>query len=299
MDKKLETMISYLGNRDYIVLDRESTGFQPNVNYSKITELSAIKIHDGEIIEEFDELIDPEMPIPPKIVEITQITDEMVKGKRKWPEVIRDFVDFCGDALIVGQNIWTDIKFIDYFAQLIGLSFEPKSVDTMVLAKYVEKRDNPYHEKYSYKLEPLAKRFGIEHENFHRSMDDVLVTAALYQLLINSMRSEVRSVQQVEVGTPFDQWIKKDKKEKIAPEFEIRSARKWTKDIKGTHYERLYVKLYSNGNYGDVFYDFVRQQWCVKQCDFPLPDFDVIQKKVMMINHIQTEAAFKNAANYC
>lgn len=297
-DKKLECMISYMGNKDFIVLDRESTGFQPDINYSKITELSAIRLHDGEIVAKFDELIDPEMKIPPKIVEVTHITDEMVRGKRKWPAVIRDFVEFCGDSLVVGQNIWTDIKFIDYFAQLIGLSFQPESIDTMTLAKYVEKRDNPYHEKYSYKLEPLARRFGIEHDNFHRSMDDVLVTAALYQRLTTMLRDEIRRIPQIQIGTPYDEQTCKSKNVPDPISFEVRGANLWRKDINGKHYERLYVKLYSQGNYGDVFYDFIRKQWCVKQCDFPLPDFDIIQDKVMAIKRIPSREAFENVSSF-
>jgi len=77
--RNTELMLSYCNAKSFVVFDRESTHYQPNDFYGKIIELSAIKILDGQVVDKFDTLVNPEMKISSKITELTGITNEMVK----------------------------------------------------------------------------------------------------------------------------------------------------------------------------------------------------------------------------
>ena len=91
-----------LKNKTYVVVDLETTGLMPN--YAKITEIGAIKIVDGKMVQKFHTLIDPEVKIPKNLVEKIGITDEMVVGKPKYEEVLPAFYQFIEGATIICHN---------------------------------------------------------------------------------------------------------------------------------------------------------------------------------------------------
>ena len=167
-----------------IVFDIETTGL--SVKNCKITEIGAVKIKDGEIIDTFNTFVNPEMPIPPEIVELTSITDEMVADAPKIKEALTSFFDFIGGGrkLLVAHNANFDTGFIRYAAEECGMEFTNPYLDTVALSRYI----NPTLKKH--KLDVLAEHYGLGDFNHHRACDDAAMLAAIYFKMIKSMREQ-------------------------------------------------------------------------------------------------------------
>ncbi len=152
-------------DQTYVVFDTETTGFHPGKD--QMIEIGAVKIKNDEIIDRFDELIDPKRPLPQKIIELTCITDEMLQGKASEEEVTRRFLDFVGDLPMVAHNAKFDISFMKMAMQKYNLGeFTNTVVDTMSLARILNP-DWPNH-----KLTTLVRRYKIEwDEDAHHRAD--------------------------------------------------------------------------------------------------------------------------------
>jgi DNA polymerase-3 subunit alpha (Gram-positive type) len=161
----------------YIVFDLETTGINPF--YEEITEIGAIKVEDGKVVDEFNELINPLKTIPEDIMKLTGITNEMVKKCPTINEVLPNFLEFAEDDSIplIGHNIIFDYSFIKHNAFKIGKRFERKGIDTLHIArktlKHLESRS----------LSFLTDHFDMTHENAHRAFNDTLATYELFQYL--------------------------------------------------------------------------------------------------------------------
>ncbi len=162
----------------FVVFDTETTGFYAGVD--QMIEIGAVKIKNGEIIDRFDELIDPHRKIPSKITELTFITDEMVKGKDDEETVTKRFLDWVQDLPMVAHNAKFDISFMKAAVHKYGLKkFNATVVDTMSLARIL----NP--EWANHKLQTLTKKYNIEwdEEKHHRADYDAEGTAlAFYKM---------------------------------------------------------------------------------------------------------------------
>ncbi len=167
-----------------IVFDIETTGL--SVQNCKITEIGAVKIKDGEIIDTFNTFVNPEMPIPEEIVELTSITDEMVADAPKIKEALTSFFEFIGGGrkLLVAHNANFDTGFIRYAAEACGMEFTNPYLDTVALSRYI----NPTLKKH--KLDSLAEHYGLGDFNHHRACDDAAMLAAIYFKMIQSMREQ-------------------------------------------------------------------------------------------------------------
>ena len=95
--------------KNYVAFDLETTGLNAESDF--IIEIGALKVIDGKVCERFIEFVKPPMSIPRHITEITGITNEMVSNAREIKDVVRDFVAFCEDFILVGHNISFDYKF--------------------------------------------------------------------------------------------------------------------------------------------------------------------------------------------
>ena len=128
-----------------IVFDIETTGL--SVKNCKITEIGAVKIRDGEIIDTFNTFVNPEVPIPAEIVELTSITDEMVADAPKIKEALNSFFEFIGGGrkLLVAHNANFDTGFIRYAAEECGMEFTNPYLDTVALSRYI----NPTLKKHT------------------------------------------------------------------------------------------------------------------------------------------------------
>ncbi len=162
-------------NDTYIVFDTETTGFY--VGTDQMIEIGAVKIKNGEIIDRFDELIDPHRPLPKKIVELTCITDEMVAGKDNEENVTKRFLDWAGDNPMVAHNAKFDIGFISAACKKYGFKdFTNTVIDTMSLARML----NP--EWPNHKLQTLVRKYNIpwDEEAHHRADYDAEGTAKAF-----------------------------------------------------------------------------------------------------------------------
>lgn len=256
--ERMEQYLYYLDNMEIIVFDIETTATVPNKDYGRLIEISAVKLDSHySVIDTFDELIDPEIKINSTTQNLTGITQDMLKGKRKYPDVVRDFIKFCsGDNVVIaGHNISTfDIRFVNYFANMLGLSFAPKRVvDTLFLA-----RNTDYKKKCSsYKLEALANYFGVDDPSHHRAMNDVLVNVTVMNILHQKAKSIGFKPINHESNNPVQTEI-------TDSSIEVKSVNFWKKTIEEKEFKRIYVKIHRNDEYIDVFYDFNNGKWAVK-----------------------------------
>lgn len=162
----------------FVCLDLETTGFDETKD--QIIEVAAVIYQNGKEIDRIDELVDPEIPIPPIVTAITGIKDEDVRGKRTFSDIKNRVAEFIGELPIVGHNINFDIKFL----QSKGVPLRNnKEIDTLELSTILLEGEA------SYSLESLGQKFNIVHENKHRALDDVLANAKLFFELIKKIES--------------------------------------------------------------------------------------------------------------
>jgi len=176
---------------EYVVLDIETTGL--SFQTEKITELGAVKIKNGEIIDKFESFVNPEKPIPQKIVEITHITDDMVKDAGTTAEVLPKFLEFLGDAVLVAHNASFDIGFIRYYAEQLGYKLDNTYIDTLSLAKQI------FPDFKKYKLGIIAENLGIKVEVAHRALDDVLTLVKVFNVMLEKLKEkDVQTVTEID-----------------------------------------------------------------------------------------------------
>ncbi len=165
-----------------VVFDIETTGL--SVATCGITEIGAVKICRGEVLETFNTFVNPEMPIPPFIAEKTHITDEMVKDAPKIAEVLQTFLDFAGDRLLIAHNANFDVGFIRAAAERCGLSFKNPYLDTLALSRYL----NPKLQKHT--LDSVANHYQLGDFNHHRACDDAAMLAAIFFRMQEQLEAE-------------------------------------------------------------------------------------------------------------
>lgn len=162
---------------DYVIFDLETTGV--NCHADQVIEISAIKVENHQVIEEFSTLVNPECHIPVVASEVNNITDDMVADAPLFKDVLPEFIEFIGDLPLVGHNIHTfDLPFIYRDSQKY-LEKVPSNdyVDTLVLARMCL----PDQEKY--RLTNLADHFDITVENAHRALGDCRMNQKVYEEL--------------------------------------------------------------------------------------------------------------------
>lgn len=174
-----------------IVFDIETTGLSPTTE--RITEIGAVRVVNGEIQEEFDIFVNPGKPIPPKITELTGITDQMVADAPDEAEGLRQFYAFCGDCrVLVAHNAKFDTSFIRAAARRSGVEYPFTSIDTVPVCRAL------YPGQKNYKLDTVAEFLRLPPFNHHRACDDARVLAQIYQHCIKDMGEKgIETVQQI------------------------------------------------------------------------------------------------------
>lgn len=167
-------------NTTWVVFDTETTGLNPKEH--TLIEIAAVKMKGNEIVAEWTELINPEVPISAKISELTHITNDMVRGKRKMAEVLPDFQAFVGDAVLVAHNADFDLGFLKACAAQIGMEpWDNVVLDTLPLARKL------YPSERNYRLGTLAKKFSVDLVNAHRALDDTVALAKVFQYMLKDL----------------------------------------------------------------------------------------------------------------
>ena len=169
-------------DNEYIVLDIETTGL--SFRTEKITEIGAVRVKDGEIVDTFETFVNPGMPIPERIIELTGITDEMVKDAETIDKVMPKFLEFIGNLKLVAHNADFDVGFLKYNAEELGLKMDNEYIDSLALSRQL------YPEFKKHKLGILAEKFGIKVDNAHRALDDVKTLVKVYFKLLEKYKEE-------------------------------------------------------------------------------------------------------------
>ena len=164
----------------YCVLDLETTGFSPKTE--KITEIGIMKVQDGKVIDKFSCFVNPEKPIPMRVVEVTNITDDMVKEAETIDKVFPKMLEFIEGSVLVAHNADFDIEFLKHYARELGYDFDFTYLDTLSLAYDI------FPDYKTYKLGRIAKNLGIKVEVAHRALDDVDTTVKVFNIMMQKLK---------------------------------------------------------------------------------------------------------------
>ena len=117
---------------EIIIFDVETTGLSPT--HDRLTEIGAVRMRGMQVVETFNTMVDPEQPIPAKIVELTGITDAMVEGAPKEAEALRKFMEFCGEnPVLAAHNAKFDTSFVRNVCKRQHITFDFATLDTLIL----------------------------------------------------------------------------------------------------------------------------------------------------------------------
>lgn len=164
----------------YCVLDLETTGFSAKTE--KITEIGVMKVKDGKVIDEFACFVNPEKPIPQRVVEVTKITDDMVKDAETIDKVFPKLLEFLGDSVLVAHNADFDIGFLKENAKQLGYDFDYTYVDTLGMARDI------FPDLKKYQLGKIADKLKIKVEVAHRALDDVDTTVKVMNVMMDILK---------------------------------------------------------------------------------------------------------------
>ncbi len=164
----------------YVVFDLETTGFSPNT--CKIIEIGAVKVENGTITERFLEFVNPQVPIPFKIEELTGIRDDMVMGAETIEEILPRFMEFCEGCVMIAHNAEFDMSFIRKNCMDLDIPCDYTVGDTVAMARIL------LPALHRFKLDTVAKALKISLENHHRAVDDAECTAHIFVKFIEMLK---------------------------------------------------------------------------------------------------------------
>ena len=165
--------------QEYVVVDVETTGGRADLH--RVTEIGAVKIRGGEVIDRFESLLNPERTIPQMITRLTGISDAMVADAPVFIQVAQEFRRFVGGAVFVAHNAKFDYGFLRQEFRRVGEEFHCPTLCTVVMMRKF------FPGLESYKLIRLCEEFGIALDSHHRALCDAEATAQLL-MLINAKR---------------------------------------------------------------------------------------------------------------
>ncbi len=170
----------------YVVVDVETTGGTANLH--RITEIGAVKIKNGIIVDEFQTLINPGRSIPEFITRLTGISNEMVADAPAFSEIGEKFLEFTSGAIFVAHNVRFDYSFIQREFQRVDIEFVRPLMCTCAGIKKIHRG------LISYGLKNLTQHFNIELTQHHRAMSDARAAAELF-LIMNRHKSETHAAE--------------------------------------------------------------------------------------------------------
>ena len=217
---------------EFVAFDIETTGLSVK-NGDRIIEIGAVKIKNGRIIDAFHSLINPEVKLPYRIVELTGITDDDVKDSPKLREVLPEFKAFAGDLVLVAHNAKFDMGFIQHYGAFIDIEFNEPYIDTVQMSRYL------LTDLTSHKLNCVAERLRVRQNCHHRGDDDARVCGEIFIKLSEMLKGEAES-----------------RKPDIASDLKIKRISYWEKgDLK---------RIYVNGSSFTAFFDINKMEWVDK-----------------------------------
>ncbi len=164
----------------FVVFDIETTGLSRETE--RITEIGAVKVCEGKIIDRFSTFVDPQKPIPAEITKLTGITDEMVADAPPIEEILPQFLEFCGDAVLVAHNASFDMGFIRVNAERkCGVEVKNTVLDTLELSRSL------LSELSKHKLNLICDHLGVSLEGHHRAVNDAEATAEVFLRFVDML----------------------------------------------------------------------------------------------------------------
>ena len=207
----------------YVVFDLETTGFNAG-GADSIIEIGAVKINSGEIIDRFDELINPGRKLPAKITELTNITDDMLKDKDNEENAVKRFKQWVGDLPMVAHNAKFDVSFINMAHSKYNLGkFTNTVIDTLELSRAL---DTGYAR---HSLSALVKRYEVpwDESAHHRGDYDAEGTALVFHKMLKKLVS-----RNFETIKDLDKLVSKDEIHKYGASFHVNLLAKNKKGLK-------------------------------------------------------------------
>lgn len=177
----------------FVVFDIETTGLSKETE--SITEIGAVKVVDGKIIDRFSTFVNPERPIPTEITKLTGITNEMVADAPVITEILPKFLEFCQDAVLVAHNANFDTGFIRLNAERkCGIEVKNTVLDTLELSRAL------LPELKKHKLDIVCEQLGVSLEGHHRAVNDAEATAEVFLKFIDMLvEKEIYKVDDINV----------------------------------------------------------------------------------------------------
>ena len=157
---------------EFVAFDLETTGL--SAQHDEITEIGAVILRDGQVVDTFQAFVNPGRSIPQKIVDLTGITDAMVADAPPISQVLPEFLAFCGGRVLCAHNADFDVGFLTAAAERLGLPFDPTYLDTLIFAQ------NLMPQLTNHKLDTVANALSLPDFNHHR---DVSKMPAVRQIL--------------------------------------------------------------------------------------------------------------------
>jgi DNA polymerase-3 subunit epsilon len=172
-----------LDDHCFVVFDTETTGFAHRGG-DEIISVGAVKVERGQIqtVKSFHRLVNPFRSIPPEVVTLTGITQDMVEGQDDVFSVLSEFLEYTGDSILIGHYVTFDLDFVNEKLRLCNSKLHSSYLDTCVISKAV------YPHRSSHSLDSLLKVHGIDAAGRHTALGDALLTARLFEDLIGQCR---------------------------------------------------------------------------------------------------------------
>ena len=167
---------------EFVVFDIETTGLSPIS--CKIIEIGAVITKNGEVLSKYNTFVNPGVPIPQNITELTGIDDGMVKDAPTIDKVLPEFLEYCGGRMLIAHNASFDTSFIRTAAEELGIPFTNPYLDTVALSRYL----NPGLKNH--KLDTVAAHYKLGDFNHHRASDDAEMLALIFGKMIERMSEE-------------------------------------------------------------------------------------------------------------
>ena len=168
---------------EYVAFDLETTGLS-SAN-DRIIEIGAVVMKNGEELDRFQTFVDPQRPLEKKIVELTGITDEMLKGAPKIEEVLPEFLKFVNGRVLVAHNSDFDTGFIRAACARQGLPYTYTAADTLILSQ------NMLPQLNKFKLDIVSNALSLPDFNHHRAADDAVTCGLIMHRLMARMEEEL------------------------------------------------------------------------------------------------------------
>ena len=169
----------------FVCFDTETTGLKPE--FEEITEIAAVKVRGGEVLEEFQTYVNPHKPIPANITELTGISDETVANAPDLSDALPAFLEFAGDLPLVAHNAGFDMAFVNKGCERLGIQRDFTSIDTVEMSKIL------FPDMARHRLDSMAKALKVGPFDHHRASEDAAVLGRIFIKLIEKMRTELHA----------------------------------------------------------------------------------------------------------